>query len=105
MSDSVNVCTAERFDRNAEGKAEGFDLVVITVDEGSVSSKLGTHSLRVARVKPLSIHHVAAVPSFCAPQTSHIRIAFLSPVDPSRRSPQSVQKTREPIAVMSKQSV
>ena len=78
---------------------------MITVDEGSVSWKLGPQSLHVARVKPLSIYHVAAVPSFCAPQTSHIRIAFLSPVDPSRRSPQSVQKTREPIAVMSESSV
>ena len=101
MSASVNVCTAERFDRNAEGKAEGFDLDVITVDERSMRWKLGPRSLHVAMVKALSTHHVAVVPSFCAPQTSHIRIAFLSPIDRSRRSPQSVQKTREPIAVMS----
>jgi len=39
-------------------------------------------------------------PLFSVPQTSHVRMASLSPEDPSRRLPQSVQKTSEPIAAM-----
>ena len=44
-SASVNVCTAECFERKAEGKAVGFDFVVITVDEVSVRVTLGLQSL------------------------------------------------------------
>ena len=39
------------------------------------------------------------IPLFCVPQTSH-SIYFLRPVFWSSRLPQSVQKTREPIAAM-----
>jgi len=39
-------------------------------------------------------------PLFSAPQQSHFKIVFLFPVELSRRFPQSVQKTRDPIADM-----
>lgn len=42
----------------------------------------------------------ALIPLFSVPHTSHLRIAFSSPEEPSRRFPQSVQKTREPIAAI-----
>ncbi len=35
VSSSVKVWTADRFERRAEGKAEGFDFVVIIVEEVS----------------------------------------------------------------------
>lgn len=38
MSSSVNVCTAERFERRAEGNAVGFDLVVIVVADVSMQN-------------------------------------------------------------------
>lgn len=41
------------------------------------------------------------VPLFPVPQTSQIKMASLSPDDPSRRLPQSVQKTSDPMAAMS----
>lgn len=37
VSSSVKVWTADRFARRAEGKAEGFDLVVIVVDDVSTT--------------------------------------------------------------------
>ena len=43
---------------------------------------------------------VEAVSLLCVPQPSQIRMAFSSPVDSSRRFPQSVQKTRDPIAAI-----
>ena len=70
----MSTCTSDRFCRNADGKALGFDLVVIEVDAVSL--------LRV-------------------PQMVQVKIAFASPVDPSSRLPQSVQNTREPIAAIS----
>lgn len=39
-------------------------------------------------------------PWFLAPQISHSRTAFASPVDSRRRFPQSVQKIKDPIADM-----
>lgn len=41
-----------------------------------------------------------AVPLFPVPQTSHFKIAFSSPEDPSNRLPQSVQNTSDPIAAI-----
>lgn len=38
MSFSVRVWTAESFERSAEGKAVGFDLVVIAVDDVSMQA-------------------------------------------------------------------
>lgn len=35
-SSSVKVWTADRFERNADGKAEGFEVVVIEVEEVSM---------------------------------------------------------------------
>lgn len=37
-SSSVKVCTADRFERRTEGKAEGFERVVIVLAEVSVGS-------------------------------------------------------------------
>lgn len=44
---------------------------------------------------------LVAIPLFSVPHTSHFSIAFSSPEDPSRRFPQSVQNTRDPMAAMS----
>lgn len=52
VSASVNTCTVERFDRKVEGKADGFDFVVMTVDEVSVSYASGLPNLHIAAVKP-----------------------------------------------------
>lgn len=49
VSSSVKVCTADRFDRRADGNAEGFDLVIIVVDDVSVrysSATVGRIELR-----------------------------------------------------------
>ncbi len=43
---------------------------------------------------------VSAVPLFSVPHTSHFKIVFSSPEDPSSRLPQSVQKTSDPIAAI-----
>ncbi len=43
---------------------------------------------------------VSPVPLFSVPHTSHFKIAFSSPEDPSSRLPQSVQKTSDPIAAI-----
>jgi len=43
----------------------------------------------------------AMVPLFSVPHTSHSRIAFSSPEEPSRRFPQSVQNTSDPKAAIS----
>ncbi len=40
------------------------------------------------------------IPLHCAPHAPHVKIDFSSPDDPSRRSPQSLQKTRDPMADM-----
>jgi hypothetical protein len=45
-----------------------------------------------------SLRHLR-VPLFCVPQTSHVRSA-LRPVLDSSRLPQSVQKTRDPMAAI-----
>lgn len=51
----------------------GFDLVVMALDDMSL---------------------------FSVPHTSHLKIAFSSPEDPSSRLPQSVQNTSDPIAAI-----
>ena len=67
----------------------------MVVDEVSVNS-FPFRIIKYIRGVPRSW----CTPLFIAPQTSHVRIASLSPDDPSRRLPQSVQKTSEPIAAM-----
>ena len=42
----------------------------------------------------------STLPLFSAPQTLHIKMAFTSPYDSLRRSPQSVQKTSDPMAAI-----
>ena len=37
-SSSVKVCTADRFERKTDGKAEGFERVIIVLAEVSVGS-------------------------------------------------------------------
>ena len=72
----------------------GFDLVVIAVDDVSIE-----RHQRLCKI--LSCEVVAgAIPLFSVPHTSHFRIAFSSPEDPSSRLPQSVQKTSDPIAAI-----
>lgn len=83
------VCTADRFERKSEGKAEGLDLVLIVVDE--VSLRSDCYIWAIDR---------AYIPLFLAPQTLHARMAFGSPHDPSSRSPQSVQNTSDPMAAI-----
>ena len=49
-------------------------------------------------VKSCHVVGAEALPLFSVPHTSHVKIAFSSPEDPSSRLPQSVQKTSDPIA-------
>ena len=69
----LTVCTVDRFDRRVEGNADALDRVVIVCDDAS-------------------LHR--------APQTSHVSIAWSSPVDASSRLPQSLQNTSDPMADM-----
>lgn len=46
----------------------------------------------------------AGLPLQDAPQTWQVKMAFCFPAPPSRRFPQSVQKTRDPIAAMLRDS-
>ena len=94
MSSSVRVWTAESFERSGEGKAVGFDLVVMAVDDVSMEE----HQ-RLCKI--MSCGTIAdAIPLFSVPHPSHVKIAFSSPEDPSSRLPQSVQKTSGPIAAI-----
>lgn len=82
---------ADRFDRKAEGKAIGLDLVVIAVNDVSEA------------IQSIWFHYdgaVACAPLFSVPQTLHLIIASASPEVPSKRLPQSVQNTRDPIAAI-----
>lgn len=49
---------------------------------------------------PSAPNFMSTLPLFFAPQTAHMRMILGSPCDPSRRSPQSVQNTNEPMAAM-----
>lgn len=71
MSSSVKVWTSERLSLSEEGKASGLDSVVIVLAE-------------------VSLHF--------APQTSQVNVVFCRPLLLSSRLPQSVQKTRAPMA-------
>ena len=72
----------------------GFDLVVIAVDAVSMKSHQPPGKI-------ISCEGVAgAIPLFSVPHTSHFKIAFSSPEDPSSRLPQSVQNTSDPIAAI-----
>lgn len=70
----------------------GFDLVVIAVDDVSMQA----HQ-RLCKITSRG-NLAEALPLFSVPHTSHVKIAFSSPEDPSSRLPQSVQKTSDPIA-------
>jgi len=70
-----------------EGKDEALVEVVIVVEAVSAWGK----NLRPKQTEGYE-------PLFSAPQQSHFKIVFLFPVELSRRLPQSVQKTRDPIA-------
>ena len=72
----------------------GFDLVVIAVDAVSMESHQPPRKI-------MSCEGVAgAIPLFSVPHTSHFKMAFSSPEDPSSRLPQSVQNTSDPIAAI-----
>ena len=86
-SSSEMVWTSERFARSAEGKAVGFERVTTVLEEVSVTSqgrcwRLGTQD----------------IPLHEAPHMVQVKMAFCLPALPSSRLPQSVQKTREPMA-------
>lgn len=72
----------------------GFDLVVIAVDAVSMES----HQLPCKIMSCVAV--TGAIPLFSVPHTSHFKIAFSSPEDPSSRLPQSVQNTSDPIAAI-----
>jgi hypothetical protein len=65
------VWIADRFCRRSEGKEEALVLVVMAFE---------------------------AVSLFSVPQHSHFRTESLIPLEGSSKMPQSVQKTRDPIA-------
>lgn len=81
------VCTKDRFCLSSEGKSAAFVLVMLVVKAVSRNNQY-LHSTRKKSRKPL----------FSFPQHSQIRIALSFPVELSSRLPQSVQKTREPMA-------
>ena len=64
-SSAVNVCTAERFERRADGKADGLDFVVMVVDEVSANRcqlallwlRLELHSTLVLGPADLAYEH------------------------------------------------
>ena len=80
-----------------EGKALGLETVVMEVVavSGIVPSEL---IARGGSLLPFSCKN--DLPLFSVPQTSQVRSTFLLPDEPSRRLPQSVQKTRDPMAAM-----
>lgn len=72
----------------------GFDLVVIALDDVSIESHQTLYKI-------ISYEATAgAIPLFFVPHTSHVKIAFSSPEDPSNKLPQSVQKTSDPMAAI-----
>ena len=60
-SSSVKVCTADSFERRTEGKAEGFERVVIVLAELSIGTE-STLSLR--KVRNFAISNCTSI--FCA---------------------------------------
>jgi hypothetical protein len=94
ISPSSYSCTSERRRvRRVEGKAVGLEAVVMVLLEVSVGWIVSTWLRVYAYVKSLF------PPLFCAPQTSQVRYV-LRLVLVSRRLPQSVQKTRDPMAAI-----
>lgn len=93
MSASSYSCTSERRRvRRDEGKAVGLDAVEMVLLEVSVEY------LSVLRQANLAVSCLY-IPLFCAPQTSQVR-NVLRLVLVSKRLPQSVQKTRDPMAAI-----
>jgi hypothetical protein len=80
------VWIADRFCRKREGKEEGFVVVVMVFEVVSTRIRIGSRRNR------------GNEPLFSVPQHSHFKIESLTPLEGSSRLPQSVQKTRDPIA-------
>lgn len=78
-------------DLSAEGKALGFDSEEMVCD--SISEKRFSYN-SLQGIKSSVVNQ----PLFLAPHSSQVRIVFLFPVDSSRRFPQSVQNTKDPMA-------
>lgn len=96
ISSFVKLWTADRVDRSSEGNAESLDLVAMVVDEVSTHVSY-THDTSRRHIEK-GIRQLS--PLFSVPHTAHIRMAFVSPEEASRRSPQSVQNTSDPMAAM-----
>jgi hypothetical protein len=92
-SASEIVCTSDRFARREDGKAVGFECVTTVLDEVSEESRSAWQHGYTAQCSE-------SAPLQDAPQTAQVKTAFCLPALPSSRLPQSVQKTREPIADM-----
>lgn len=92
ISSSVKVWTSDRLSRSEDGKASGFDWVVI------VFAEVSTCLLDCALAKMAAHYHEEDIPLHFAPQTSQVRVVCCRPLLLSSKLPQSVQKTREPIA-------
>lgn len=71
-------------------------MVFIVVDEVSalVSAAYGISQANIER----SMLYMS--PLFSVPHTVHISMAFVSPEEASRRSPQAVQNTSDPMAAI-----
>lgn len=82
---------SDRFWRKRDGNEAGLVHVMMVLD--AVSETCREQMLPKARRK-------SCKPLFSAPQQSQSRIAFMLPVELCNRFPQSVQKTRDPIADM-----
>lgn len=79
--------------RRDEGKAVGLEAVEMVLLDVSVNNLISLWSSRSGYLSCLY------TPLFCAPQTSQVR-NVLRLVLVSKRLPQSVQKTRDPMAAI-----
>lgn len=91
----LTVWTEDSFWRRSEGKSEGFDLVIMVFE--AVSKRFSSvESPSLSSQRQYWFHS----PRFSAPQHSHCRMFFELPLDEGSRLPQSVQKTRDPMAAI-----
>lgn len=82
----------ESFCRSAEGKSDGFVLVVTVLHAWSAISSCQFHGNGRDGKEDK--------PRFSAPQQSQERTFFSLPLDAGSKLPQSVQKIKEPIAAI-----
>lgn len=89
------VWVVDNFWRRYEGKSEGLDCVTMVFEAVSWGESCQPKQNLLQHLLFLQPAHS---PWFSAPQHSHCRMFFELPLEAGKRFPQSVQKTRDPIA-------